>query len=345
MSLLMDLLKKVGEKEKKPSVHPSVTKPPSRPHRRGFYLLVGVAMIIAGIGSYFLSTYLLEQVAVDVDYTERISEIKQRAQERQLTAVQEQEQEQEEETLEEEVAGVEGPSEEVVQEEPMEEKELVQAKMSQDTQKSEMQKIIGDIEEKKEVKPVKPFNPLGDYAVNIFYGDHYFKKGDLKKSLEFYEKAYSLRRSRKVANNLIVIYVRLGLLTKAEDLIKKDNDERLYYSYFLEVSRNLGPEEALEKIEKMKFNEKKGYISFAKGFILEKLGNVKEALESYEKAYKKDPSNPYFAYNYARLLDLSGNLKKAVVVYRMLNNQRLDPNLRSSVEKRLRELRSLGLGQ
>ncbi|WP_457600140.1 tetratricopeptide repeat protein [Hydrogenivirga sp.] len=198
-----------------------------------------------------------------------------------------------------------------------------------------------------ELKPVKEESgvnrsPQMDFTTLLYLADRSFREGNLQKSAELYEKALNLRVTDSVINNLLVIYARLGRFKRAEELLRRHPKEELVYSYLVELSNSGENELALKASERFLPFDRQGYIHFARGYIYERLGEFSAALREFAKAYEKNPGNPYFAYNYARLLEVSGDYRKAYEVYSRLNTSKLEPNLRSIVLQRLRQLELIG---
>lgn len=383
MSLLMDLLRKVGEKEKSSKVPPSI-KPPFREDRgkqgiklfllvviMGFFSVIAYIVTIYLVGGKMESKRLEEQIIALKKSIERSSPQKaeniSEPSASDLGQNQSKEEGQEEEEEPSVLDGGVGENQEAEQEpqvnsggenkadrkevadeekerkEEIPEKERLQAKMSNVNPELEVEKIVRDVVPQNPPPQSGSFIP--EYANSLYYGDYYFKKGDLRRSMEFYERAYSIRRSENVANNLITIYLRLGLRSKAKAILKNHPTERLYYTYIMELAKNLGTEEALGEIGALIGSDRSGYLYFARAYLRERKGDLEGASEDYRTAYSKDPANPYFAFNHARMLEREGRLKEAYRVYRSLNMQNLEPKIKDIVRERLKELRHLGIGR
>ncbi len=169
----------------------------------------------------------------------------------------------------------------------------------------------------------------------ILTADRLFREGRLRESLSYYERAFALSPFRGIANNLLVVYARLGLHEKAESVLDEFADERLVYSYAVELSRAGYHRRALRITERFIHLDTEGFIHFARGYVLETMGRLSSALGSYRKAYESSPENPYFGVNYARLLEANGDLGTAYDLYLSLRDLELSPQLRSIVEERL----------
>ena len=382
MSLLMDLLKKVGEKERASQVPPGL-KPPLRKadSKQGLKLfLLVLFMGFFSVVAYMATIYIVGGRIDSWRLEEEILAIKKSIDESNSSVngevvvdfpeedtVEEVEEEEEPSVMEQVTEGSASPTvskeiktpersedagkpKEEVKKEEIEPKEKLQAKMSNVNPNLEMEKVIEDVVDSTKA-PLKggtsgiTTNILPEFANSVYYGDFYFKKGDLKRSMEFYEKAYSIRQDPKIANNLVIIYLRLGLRSKANELLKKHGEEKLYYTYIMELARNYGYEEALGEISALMGFDRRGYLYFARGYLREGSGDVMGAYKDYSQAYRKDPSNPYFAFNYARSLEQKGELREAYRIYKSLNLQTIEPKLKDIVRSRLKELRDLGLGK
>ena len=385
MSLLMDLLKKVGEKEKSSQVPPSI-KPPFREDRgrqglklfllvilMGFFSVVAYIVTIYLVGEKIDSKRLEEQILAIKESVEKSSPRTEGISAGSPKEVSDQNQPAVEDLEEEEEPSIldggidqtqqESGSDQIKsqstersverfgkiekrvpeKEEEIPEKEKLQAKMSNVNPDLEVEKIVRDVVPEAPQPQGASFIP--EYANSLYYGDYYFKKGDLRRSMEFYEKAYSIRRSENVANNLITIYLRLGLRSNAQALLRNHPTERIHYTYIMELAKNFGTDEALEEIGSFLSSDRTGYLYFARGYLRERQGDLEGASKDYETAYSKDPANPYFAFNHARMLERTGRLKEAYRVYQALNLQSLEPKIQNIVRERLRELRSLGIGR
>ncbi len=184
--------------------------------------------------------------------------------------------------------------------------------------------------------------PKESFEKLAYFADRSFKEGNLIDSMRYYEEALSVRDDTKVANNLVVVYVKLGLYEKARDLVLKTRNEKLAYTYIVELAKSGEVNRAVREGEELKGLDISGKLFFALGYAYEAMGDTGEALEYYRKAYKKNPGDPYVAVNYARMLEAVGNLREAYRVYRNLNFTNLDPKLKSLIKERLSYLRNLG---
>ena len=384
MSLIIDLLRKVGDKEKAQGVPPSITAGAGTGEAKGRRWVILILLFVAvlfGAGSYFGITLFLEKRLAQERIESEFLALKERvrASRSSVPVVSEEEEEVQTTEVDDEPSVMEAtqPATTPVQEgelaqdnEPMKSqtevnhpapeknpkqeatvppRELQQAKMSKLNEEEELEKVVGDIMPEQQpsgvMRGAEPSDRTAEaiYANSVFYGDMYFKKGNFLKSMKYYERAYSINRDHKVANNLVLIYVRLGLLDKARTIIDRTKNERLVYTYLMEMTRISGTKKALEEGKELVRYDRHGYAHFALGYIYDLMGDHKQALLHYSKAYAKDPSNTFFAYNYARMLEATGDLRKAYVVYRGIYREATDKKLKETAGQRLRLLRSLGV--
>ena len=334
MSLLMDVLRRFHLQRRKFPVHPTLLKG-NRSRRRKAVLLVAVlAFGVSGVAAYFATSLIMTSVQPPPSIP-----VQQAAMEapkpEPKTPPPEQPKPPEPKTTEVKQETTQAPKEETPKKEPEPPKA---AKLEPE---EEVRKITRDIEP----RPKEPMVVVSEDPVTyLIMADKFFREGNLPKSKEYYEKAYNIRKSLKTANNLIVVSTRIGDFRRSEEIIEHHKDEKLAYTYLMELI-NLGRQaQAIEVAKKYISMNTKGFISFALGYAYETMGDYKKALENYEAAYRKDPYNPYFAYNYARLLDYTRNYAEAVRIYRTLKDLEVDPKIKRSVEERLMQLRSMGLG-
>ena len=370
MSLIIDILKKLEGKTKKTKVHPALLRRTAGVQDRKRYVFLGFSILFAlsALGAYFVSDLILSRAVRQDTGIERIVASMPR------TEREESEPEPlhtEEELPEEEIpeptivkeAQTQAPPEEEVREsqeaEAQREREPEPIRVSKSTG---VEKMVSDMvpeseegpielgEEEPEPEPAPPPEPKPrakpppkeSFSKLAYLADRSFRSGRLIDSMRYYEEALSVKKDIKVANNLVVVYVKLGLYEKARDLISSMGSERLAYTYLIELARSGYADKAIVEGEELKSLDARGKVLFALGYAYELERDLQKALEYYRKAHRKNPGDPYIAVNYARLLEAMGNLREAYRVYRSLNFTNLDPKLKSLVEERLSYLRNLG---
>ncbi len=359
MSLIIDILKKLEGKGKKPKVHPALLKGAdvSSDRKRYVFLAFSILFALSALAAYFVSDKVLSravyqeievvpaQVAVDKAPKEITFQPRDQVKaEEKLTH--------EEETPRPKIVKkVQAVVEEEKEEKMKEKEDKPEPKPIRVSEGSGVEKVISDIT----MERPKPANPAGagikppsgsasegSFSKFIYLADRAFREGNLPDSMKYYEKALDFKQDRKVAKNLIVVYVKLGLYERALSLLSSMKDEDLAYTYLVELARSGEIERAVKEGERLKGLDRRGKILFALGYVHEISGNLEEALENYKIAYRKNPGDPYIAVNYARLLEATGNLQGAYRVYSSLNFVNLDPKIKSLVRERIGYLRSLG---
>ncbi|RLJ70131.1 hypothetical protein BCF55_0395 [Hydrogenivirga caldilitoris] len=329
MSLIIDVLKKFKGGERKTSVYPLLTKSKRERNplnRKALFLLVPITLI-SFVAAYFITQLFIGEPVPPIPEVKRtamqVSEVSKPPvpESPQLPQGQPIKQEQEHDRKEEIV------------------REPVRSNLEE---KVQVEKLTEDINQKEKTPPLKRSTEV-DFNTLLYAADRYFKEGDLRRSADLYEKALGMRVTDGLVNNLLVVYARLGEYEKAEELLMRYPKERFAYSYLMELAQGGHLKKVLKSSEKFLYLDKGGYIHFVRSYAYEGLGDMGNALEEMGKAYEKNPRNPYFAYNYARLLETFRKYKEAYNIYVNLNTEQLDPNLRSIVKERLKYIEYYGL--
>jgi len=302
MSLIMDLLGRLGKKGKGGAIPPSLKKAHKQKSKIPLIFL-GITFVAVSIATYFLSTPLIEGLAQPPPPPKVARPLpKERPQPTPPPPPQETK--------------------------PAEEKPRIPPAVNKDTD-APMRKLMPE-----EPPPRPKENP----TKLAYMANTYFLSGELEKSKEYYERAVALERNPKFARNLVVVYLRLGLFEKAKKLVEDFRDEKIAYTYVAELI-NLGEtEKALKEGEKLLEFDEKGLVLFALGYGTERKGDIKKALLYYEKAYGKNPNDPYITFNYARLLEGVGMFREAKDIYSRALKLSTDEKLSSLIRKRLRYL-------
>ncbi len=341
MSLLMDVLRKFsGNKVKKSAfVYPSLLKSKEKfDVKRKTLLIIILLLLVSSSIAYIIASQILlsETFYTSVDQSVEETVLNLRKEDKRV-----------------EIKDVEANNEQEIPTQADDKKESVQdnyiASVNSKTETG-MDKLIEDIDKnsKNSITESKPKDEEKNnvasvnYSNLVFLADSYFKKGNLIKSMEYYEQALSIKQDDRIINNLIVVYTRLNLFNKIESLLNKHYNELFVYTYIIELSKKNQFDKAIEVINRFIHRDFKGYIHFAAGYIYELIGNFKKALENYKQSYKKNPANPYFAINYARLLEFTGRVKDAYKVYVSLSSMNLEFRLKKIVKERLNYYKYMG---
>ncbi|WP_200762740.1 tetratricopeptide repeat protein [Nitrosophilus alvini] len=167
----------------------------------------------------------------------------------------------------------------------------------------------------------KNFNKPKNRKKTIFFlnrAHDFYRKGAFGKSLEFYLKAYnSGAKEEKTLANIAFLCGKTSNDKLFEKLLFNSKDkERLLYAYGAGAIESGFLENAKKILIKYRHTTYSGFCDLLLGLISEKEKDLPKALYFYKAAYKKDISNPFFIYSYARALDMAGDLEKALKIYK-----------------------------
>ncbi|WP_457643370.1 tetratricopeptide repeat protein [Persephonella sp.] len=178
------------------------------------------------------------------------------------------------------------------------------------------------------------------YTTYLSKANSYLDKGQLKKSLLFYEKAYSINPKEKLLKNIIVLKIMTGQVKNINRYIRKIKNDSYLADIILGII-NAGHLSEAEKILKTALKSGKSpYMLYVYGILLEKKGLYKKAESVYKEAYSLEPEDPYIAYAYGRILEINGKYRNAVNVYKsILKMNSTDEKIGMVVRERLKILR------
>ncbi len=173
------------------------------------------------------------------------------------------------------------------------------------------------------------------YVLYLTLANKYMKKQNYHKSLEFYQKAYSIKPEEKILTNIIILKMQLGLEGAEKEIENIKNIRNLYKIAIFAV--NSGKDGLIKNILQKRSSDSSGTVNYLLGVIYEKEGKLKEAEKAYEKAFKQNPSNPYISYAYGRILEINEKLFLSQKIYehtlKIINNK--NTKLRKIVIQRL----------
>jgi len=209
---------------------------------------------------------------------------------------------------------------------------------------------VEDKIEKKEVGEIKNTRGHGFenrqkqdrlYLYNSYLNiaNNYLDKGLYTQSLEYYKKAYNLKKNQKVLKNIILLQILIGNTGDLNRYISQLDKK----SYIADIAIILIKSGQLKKAEKYLSGltgEPSPYLLYAYGILREKQGKYQQAQAYYKKAYQLNPYDQYITYAYARILEINGFSKKAADVYiRLLSLENVDTKIKRIATKRLKMLR------
>ncbi len=205
-----------------------------------------------------------------------------------------------------------------------------------------------NIEPKKEVSNITT-NHTHDLTVDktkisayLSLSEKYLNEGKLNLSYEYLKKAYTLdKENLNILNNLIVLSFQIGKIDEGLKLISDNTPVEVVSSAVVELINQERYDKAEILLNKFKDKDKNGEIYYGIGLLKESLGNYPESLYYYEKAYWKNPSDPYISYSYGRILEINGHNRKAFKIYKKILNLNFnDKRLFKIVKNRLNLLKT-----
>jgi len=196
---------------------------------------------------------------------------------------------------------------------------------------------------KRDVKRVK--NILNNYKnIDSFSYNRLLYEADKMMQMKNYEGAikgyeWLLEYSKDktfILINLFYLYGKTKEWQKAKsylDYVK--NPRELLYAFGVGALESKDPN-LLEELGGWLKGDYKGYLWLICAVFLEESERLIESHLYYEEAYKRDSSDPFLLFAYARSWDIMKNYENARKYYEMvLRSSEIDENLKDSVVKRL----------
>lgn len=189
--------------------------------------------------------------------------------------------------------------------------------------------------------------PNFDMALNAL-GIIYFIQGDFQKARDYFEKCLAVNPSLTEAHNYLgSVYQELGLLDKAEIEYKKAITDETYLSrelpYYNLARLNLergDEEEALNLVNTaLELNSQMVMALNLKGVLLERSGELEEAIYNYEKALKILPGDINLSYNLAVAYFKSDRRAEAKSLFEKIYSQVTDEEIKSKIDEYLEVLK------
>jgi tetratricopeptide (TPR) repeat protein len=189
--------------------------------------------------------------------------------------------------------------------------------------------------------------PNFDLALNAL-GLTYFMKGEFPKSVEYFEKCLVINPGFTEARNYLgSVYQELGYLDKAEIEFRKAMDDQNYASrelpyynlarLYLTQSKD---KEALDLVNtSIEINNRMVMALNLQGVLLERLGKIKEAIYSYEKALNIAPGDVNLSYNLAVAYFKTDRRAEAKTLFEKIYPQMTDEGIKSKIDEYLKVLK------
>lgn len=189
--------------------------------------------------------------------------------------------------------------------------------------------------------------PNFDLALNAL-GSIHFIQGDFQTAMDYFEKCLVVNPELTEARNYLgSVYQEMGLLDKAETEFKKAIADETYLSrelpYYNLANLYLikGNEaEALKLVNTaIELNDQMVMALNLKGVLLERLGKLKEAIYSYEKALNIAPRNINLNYNLAVVYFKSDRRAEAKALFEKIYPNVTDEEIKSKIDEYLKVLK------
>jgi len=166
-----------------------------------------------------------------------------------------------------------------------------------------------------------------------------YQSGDEMSALFHFEMLLDLGyENQKIKNNLCYLYGKRGAWLQAQKLIESEGYEgKLIYAYaYGAVESN--QDNYYDTIFPYIAADNSGRLIVLSGYYFEKRGDMQKALSFYKMAYKKNPSDIYNIYAYARALDIEQNKKAKSLYLEALKKIDASHQLYAIIKKRFNEL-------
>jgi tetratricopeptide (TPR) repeat protein len=189
--------------------------------------------------------------------------------------------------------------------------------------------------------------PNFDLALNAL-GIIHFIRGDLQKAKDYFEKCLVVSPEYTEARNYLgSVYQELGYLDRAEIEFRKAMDDKSYPSrelpyynmarLYLTQSKD---EEALAMVNNsIELNNRMVMALNLRGVLLERLGKIKEAIYSYEKALEISPADINLSYNLAVAYFKSDRRAEAKSLFEKIYSNVTDEEIKSKIDEYLKVLK------
>jgi tetratricopeptide (TPR) repeat protein len=189
--------------------------------------------------------------------------------------------------------------------------------------------------------------PDFDLALNAL-GIIHFIQGDFQKAMDYFEKCLVVNPQLTEARNYLgSVYQEMGHLDKAEAEFKKAIADKTYLSrelpYYNLAKLYLtkgNDAEALNLVNTaIELNDQMVMALNLKGVLLERLGKLKEAIYSYERALNIAPGDINLSYNLAIAYFKSDRRAEAKALFEKIYPNVTDEEIKSKIDEYLKLLK------
>jgi Tfp pilus assembly protein PilF len=175
-----------------------------------------------------------------------------------------------------------------------------------------------------------------------------FMQGEFQNAANSFEKCLQVNPSFSEARNYLgSVYQELGLLDRAEEEFRKAIADETYKSrelpYYNLARLYLAQgkdEEALHLVEQsIEINSRMVMSLNLKGIVLERLGRIKEAIDSYRKALRINPEDINLNYNLAVAYFKDDRREDAKIIFEKIYPQVTDQEIKNKINEYLKVLK------
>ncbi len=190
-------------------------------------------------------------------------------------------------------------------------------------------------------------NPNFDLALNAL-GLTHFMKGEFSKAVGHFEKCLKINPGFTEARNYLgSVYQELGYPDKAEIEFRQamgdvnySSRELPYYNLARLYLTEGKDKEALDLVNTcLELNNRMVMALNLQGVLLERLGKIKEAIYSYEKALNIAPGDVNLSYNLAVAYFKSDRRAEAKSLFEKIYPQVVDEEIKSKIDEYLKVLK------
>jgi tetratricopeptide (TPR) repeat protein len=153
----------------------------------------------------------------------------------------------------------------------------------------------------------------------IYKANMAYKDGEYMKAIIYYEMLLASGNSNlKIEKNLCYLYGRIGAFSQLEELLSKTrHSSKLIYAYAYGAAIT-GQENFNIDVLPYAEVDRSGRLLLLSGYYYEQKGQKLKALEYYKMAYKRNPSDSYNLFAFARAQDALKNTTQDLSLYKKL---------------------------
>ncbi len=196
------------------------------------------------------------------------------------------------------------------------------------------------VQAKKSLKHYKDIDPFV-YNRLLYEADKKVAQKDYTGSIKGYEELLEYSEDKTfLLINLFYLYGKTKTWQKAKSYLEyAQNPRELLYAYGVGALESQDPN-LLKELKPWLNGDFKGYLWLISAVFLEDNNKLQEAYLYYEEAYKRDRSDPFLIFAYARSCDIIQKYETAKQIYKQLayNSEDIDKNLKDIAYRRLKEL-------